>query len=146
MALTGGADLLLFVSVEPGSGDEPQWTFLRWLAGTRMSVRLERWRSDGRRRTAEDGSSNPSPPPEGPPWHLPRQEIPCVNLVLEMAHREGRIVTLVDANRAGEQQDLVHRWVGPDDVLPLLVRPDGGRLEGPENFVPQKVRQFISGP
>ncbi|HKN06342.1 MAG: hypothetical protein ABR888_01620 [Thermoplasmata archaeon] len=80
---------------------------------------------------------------EDRPWHLPRQQLLCVDMVLRAARRQRRTVTVVDVNRASAQQGLVDRWVGPNDVLPLLARADGSRLEGIEEFVPQKVRKFI---
>jgi hypothetical protein len=80
------------------------------------------------------------------PWHLPPEQLRCVDLVLSVARRERKEVTVVDVNRASAQQALVDRWVGPKDVLPLLVRPDGARLEGVEEFVPQRVRRFLLQP
>ena len=52
----------------------------------------------------------------------------------------------MDVNRPGEHLDLVHRVVGPNDVLPILLRPDGARLEGTENFVPDVLSRFLSRP
>jgi hypothetical protein len=146
MSTPGGIDLLLFVAGEPGSADEPYWSFVRWLNGTRMAVRFQRWWLGERRSTAGGTGAARPLPTEPPPWHLPPQVTLCVNLVLENARRTGRTVTVVDVDRAGPEQDLVDRWVGPNDVLPLLVRPDGARLEGIEEFIPQKVREFIGGP
>ncbi|HEY1198813.1 MAG TPA: hypothetical protein VGG32_08845 [Thermoplasmata archaeon] len=80
------------------------------------------------------------------PWHLPPQQVQCAEMVLKIARREQRRVTVVDVNRASVHQDAVDRWVGPNDVLPLLVRPDGSRLEGIEEFAPQKIRRFIGRP
>jgi hypothetical protein len=80
------------------------------------------------------------------PWHLPPQQLQCVDMVLSAARHERRQVTVVDVNRAGGQKGLVDRWVGANDVLPLLVRPDGARLEGIEEFVPQRVRRFLGQP
>ena len=87
----------------------------------------------------------PPSPTEGPPWHLPRPVIRYVNLVLESADRQGRTVTVVDVDRPEGRQDLVERWVGPADVMPILVRPDGARLSGIEQFTAPKVRKFLRG-
>jgi len=54
-------------------------------------------------------------------------------------------VSIVDVNQPAGFQALVARWVGPNDVLPILVRPDGARLEGIEEFGPRRVRRFIRG-
>jgi hypothetical protein len=128
------ADLPLFVASEPGPGDEPGWNYVRTLRGV-----IPR-------------SSGVTPPyqPQGPlfeerQWHFSREVVLAVNLVLEEAESVGKTVTLVDVERPGLQQDLVNRWVGPQDLLPLLVRPDGARLEGIDEFTPRKVRQFIRG-
>ncbi|MGA8605164.1 MAG: hypothetical protein WB788_08955 [Thermoplasmata archaeon] len=126
-------DLLMFVAGEPGSGENPGWKYVGFLDG---SIR-------------QKAGSRPAgdPPPPGAlgdePWHLPPEMIKHVNVVVGVAHGEGRTVTVVDVNRAFEHQDLVRRWVGPNDVLPILVGPDGSRLEGTENFVPQVLRQFM---
>jgi hypothetical protein len=78
-------------------------------------------------------------------WHLPPSQMHCLQIVLDSAKRLQREVLVVDVDQPGELEDLVRRWVGPEDVLPLLVRPDGKRLEGQERFDPARVRQFIAG-
>ena len=127
-------DLLMFLAGEPGSGEEPGWRYVGFLDGTI------------RQRAARRAARNPPPPgvTGQEPWHFPPEMVKHVNLVLEVAQREGRTVTIVDVNRAGEHLDLVHRLVGPNNVVPILVRPDGARLEGTENFVPDVLRQFMS--
>lgn len=77
------------------------------------------------------------------PWRIPPDQMTCLNLVHEVAQRYHREVLLVDVNRAGDEQPLVDQYVGPNDALPLLVRSDGARLDGEENFTPAKVRQFL---
>jgi hypothetical protein len=66
-------------------------------------------------------------------------------MVLNFVERQHRSLLVVDVNAPGDHRDLVERWVGAEDVLPLLVRPDGRRLGGEENFVPGRVRRFIAG-
>jgi hypothetical protein len=144
MVATTDTDLILFVAGEPDPGfpslrNTTMPTFTR-LVGGFVPLRL-----------AMGPSKLPSSVEADAqfvrlairPWHLPPEQIHCVNLVLEVAGREARDVTIVDVDRAGGRQDLIARWVGPNDLLPLLVRPDGARLEGIEKFVPRKVRQFI---
>ena len=85
------------------------------------------------------------PPSSGqPPWRLPPSQAACLDIVLEAAKRQQRTVLVVDVDRPGEHRDLVNRYLGPDDVLPLLIRPDGARLEGEEEFTSTKVRKFIA--
>jgi len=142
------ADLLLFVAGVPGEADELelQSALVRWFLGTHAEVRLEEWRHDRNRRTA--GEATPGGPslPEEQSWHLPREMVAAVDLVCESASRVGRHVTLVDVNRPGIHRDLVRRWVGENDVFPLLIRADGTRLEGMENFTAHRLRTFVTGP
>ncbi|MGA8710131.1 MAG: hypothetical protein WB786_02740 [Thermoplasmata archaeon] len=144
MASAVGDDLLLFVAGEPDSGANSirlggVGLLLRWTAMiVPGSGRL------GPGGVPTPGSSFQQPPlTDARPWHLPSQQLICVNMVLEAAEHAGRAVTIVDVDRSGDQQDLVQRWFGPQDVIPLLVRPDGTRIMGVENFSPGKVRRFV---
>jgi hypothetical protein len=103
------------------------------------------WRRGQEQPTAIPVSGD-SPLADDRPWHLPAQQIIAANLVFETADSLGQAVQLIDVNRPGEAQSLVARWVGQGGILPLLVRMDGRRLQGIEQFVPKKVRQFIGGP
>ena len=91
---------------------------------------------------ATDVAATPSPNPR--PWHLPPSQTACLDIVLDTAERQRDEVLVVDVDRPGEHRDLVERYVGSNDVLPLLLRPDGARLEGLENFTPARVRKFIA--
>ncbi len=71
--------------------------------------------------------------------------IACAVVALDIARHFGRGVVLVDVNRPGEQQKLVDRYVVAEQIFPLLVRPNEDRLEGPEDFVPGRLRRFIKG-
>jgi hypothetical protein len=126
-------DLLLFVASEPGPGTEPGWEFVRFL---------------GWAHTRGLGVAPSAKPPQVPsveehPWHFPREVVRSINLVLDVAESRGRTVTVVDVARPGQHRSLVDRWVGPNGLLPLLVRPDGAQLEGSAEFDPKKIRQFI---
>lgn len=126
MALGRATDLLLFVT----STDPPAPFDSALKAGQCASYSPE--------------SAMPPPPKEGPGL-LPRRQLHCMNTVLKIARSEGRNVTVVDVDRAAGRQPLVDQWVRAQDVLPLLVRPDGGRLEGPERFDVEAIRRFIDG-
>lgn len=146
MALAGGLDLILFVAGEPDPGrpsvrEATVGTSAR-LLGSIVSPRLATTASVPATASADDSPTIPSK--EGL-WHLPPEQIHCINTVTEVAEREGRNVTVVDVDRSDGREALVARWVGPDNVLPLLVRPDGARIEGVENFVPSRLRKFIRG-
>ncbi|MCI4352786.1 MAG: hypothetical protein L3K14_05280 [Thermoplasmata archaeon] len=145
MATAGGTDLVLFVAGEPDSGvgstRDVETSIPRNLIGAIVGRR--RRGSEGRR----SGPINNSPLPmtDHRPWHIPSNQIQCANMVFEIAKGESRRVALVDVNRAAGDQALVDRWVGSDAVLPLLVRRDGARLQGIEEFVPSKVRRLVLG-
>jgi hypothetical protein len=85
-------------------------------------------------------------PSASTPWHLPADQIHCVNSVLEAAIAERRFVTLVDVNRASAPPELVQQYVSPNDIFPILIRPDGQRIEGVENFSPKVLRRVLRGP
>ncbi|MGA7650046.1 MAG: hypothetical protein ACLP8V_07325 [Thermoplasmata archaeon] len=152
MSSAGEDDFLLFVAGEPDSGVDSLQKTKSTVVGRFVDAALPfGGRMPISRTSNPPGAIAPglgeAPPSESVdrPWHLPRQQLRCVDMVLRIAGRERRRVTVVDTNRATAPQGLVDRWVGPNDVLPLLVGPDGARLEGIEEFVPQKVRQFIVG-
>ena len=86
------------------------------------------------------------PAPDERPWHFPVEQRTCIRLVDELAESLGRTVMVIDVNWPEFHTDLVERWVGPNTLLPLLVAPDGRRLEGLESFVPSIVRRFLSQP
>lgn len=113
----------------------------RRMAGSALGGRW--YRSVGK----SSGTSETVSPPSGnePVWHLPPQQIQCANLVLDIAEPLGKTVALVDVNRPSGLDNLVRRWVGANGVVPLLVRRDGARLQGLDEFVPGTVRRFIVG-
>ncbi len=84
-------------------------------------------------------------PPGAPAWRLPLPQMQCAEMLLEITRERGQSVQLVDVNRPSGNQGLVDQWVGPDDLLPLLVRPDGARLSGIEAFVPGTLKRFVEG-
>lgn len=145
MAGASSADFLLFVAGEPGPAVDRMQDVESSMARRMVGSALGGWWS----RTGGKGSgtSDTVSPPSGnePAWHLPPQQIQCANLVLDIAERLGKTVALVDVNRPSGLEDLVHRWVGANGVVPLLVRRDGARLQGLDEFVPGTIRRFIVG-
>lgn len=139
-------DLLLFVTGEPDSGvgslrDVKFRSGSAWFFGELPMGRKLRSTPD-----ANTGGMGARSPLSGErPWHIPPQQIHCIDLVVDAAHQLGREVTVVDVDRPGELQGLVDYWVGPNDVMPMLLRPDGSRLRGIEAFVRRRVRRFIGG-
>jgi hypothetical protein len=146
MAAPARFDLLMFVAGEPETGGSLRsagTSFLGRLGGgfapSTMYLGLHE-----KAPPATTGSSTSETDPRA--WHLSPGQTDCVNMVLDIAEREKRRVTVIDVDRPIGQVELVRRWVGPEDVLPLLVRPDGSRLMGLESFTPRNVRRFIRRP
>lgn len=144
MAGASSADFLLFVAGEPGPAVDRMQDVESSVARRMVGSALGAWWS---RSVKGSGPSDTVSPPSGneAAWHLPPQQIQCANLVLDIAERLGKTVVLVDVNRPSGLEDLVHRWVGVNGVVPLLVRRDGARLQGFDEFVPGTVRRFIVG-
>lgn len=134
--------LLLLVSGEPGPDTDP--ANYRSFGATLASLFIPPTLLVGQAKSHPESTT--SSPDVGVSWHIPRASIPCVNLVLEIAKSKGWEVALVNANASGQEQGLVSRWVGPGDLLPVLVRPDGERLAGLDSFTPGNVRRFLTKP
>lgn len=142
MAPPSPRELLLFVSGEPGPGPDPGRDVVssmpRRLLGTVIPTA---WFHPG----IAGGGTPPSLAPEDDwsTWHLSREATACVDMVLDVAEKEGRTVSIINANDPREHADLVRRWIGPEDLFPILVRPDGRRLVGEDEFSPGKIQRFV---
>jgi hypothetical protein len=143
---TGGEPFLLFVGGEPGPGPESMRDVETSMGRRMLGSVVGNWWTPRVPGPSQSGVAAQAPLPDDLPWHLPPPQIQAANMVFEIADRFGRKVAVVDVNRPGQNQGLVDRWVGTSGILPLLVRSDGGRLEGIEEFVPKKVRRFIGAP
>lgn len=67
-------------------------------------------------------------------------------MVLGLARKHGISIQVIDVNHPEGNADLIRRYLHEDDVFPVLVRPDGGRLVGSESFLPPVVERFLTGP
>jgi len=144
--------LVLFVSGEPkvlpdirestvGLGER----MAGMLSGLPGNLALPKHLQPGYSENQSGGAdSNPSPNSDETPWHLPPAQMACLGIVSDAAEQQRKEVLVVDVNRPGPHRDLVDQYIGPGDVLPMLLRPDGARLEGQENFLPNIVRRFIA--
>ena len=126
--------MLLFVAGAPDPGDErprpmPFWS--RMMSGVAPGYPFAP--SGLREGEVEPGA-----------WHLPGDMQIAVDTVHEEATRRHLSVRVIDVNRPGPDRELVEKYVGSEDLLPLLVRSDNGRLDGLENFTPGAVRRFLS--
>jgi len=84
------------------------------------------------------------PAGEEGPDELPSAAHQCVLLVLDVAKGFGWSVHVVDVTRQPVAEGEVLESLGGDVELPLLLRPDGARLEGDVQFTPHRVREFLS--
>ena len=154
------SELLLFVSGEPGPGEDLPLHFplstrvasfivppILYLGTTPLGALLDNPRPSERRRTSESESATSRRSVADPEdaWHIPRGTIPSVVLVLDIAKSKGWDLTIVNANASGKAQELVDRWLAPEDLLPVLVRPDGERPVRLEMYTPGNVRRFLTG-
>jgi hypothetical protein len=148
MALARSPDLLLFVAGEPesqasvrksGAGTVPRlagmFLFGGFLPPSARDPKIEeQYRTDVY---------------EQPPlfdhrqWHLPPEQLFGLELVLKVAGERKKSVGVIDVDQPGDQQTLVDRWVGPNDVLPVLVRSDGTKLVGVEHFTHGELLRFV---
>jgi len=91
-----------------------------------------------------EGSSSRRPSARDATLLIPADQVMAVERLGDAVKGSPRTVRVVDVNRPGNDRYLVEGLVGPQDVLPILVRPDGARLEGAESFSPAALRKFVS--
>jgi hypothetical protein len=135
-------DLLLFVAGEPDNGTghyEPLSIAARLFSA---AVPMQLFFAFDPRQTPRPGGSNT----DDLPWRLPPDQVRVVNDVLEEAVLQDRKVTVVDVNRSAPSAEFVRTWVTADEIYPILIRPDGQRLEGFENFDSKSLHQFLRPP
>ncbi len=68
----------------------------------------------------------------------------CIRLVLDLAKRKQWSVQVVDISQEKAAETQILAWLGPDVHLPVLLRPDGARLVGEEQFTPGRIRKFLA--
>ncbi len=74
---------------------------------------------------------------------VPPDQLMCLERVVDALAGTTRAVRIVDVNGPGEDRSLVERYVSAADVLPILVRPDGTRIEGAEAFTRRRLLDFL---
>ena len=80
--------------------------------------------------------------PFGSEHGLSRPEAQCLALVLDLARKLHRSVYVVDVNHQERPASEIESDLG-DPPFPVLLRPDGARLEGTDSFSPRSVRRFL---
>jgi hypothetical protein len=140
------APFLLFLASEPTEEapvNPEYWSILYRISGGALSA-------DAQRRLAVALSSpsteeSPTPRASGAnPGYLSREMLGILKLVTELAQKARASLTSIDVSVPGENAELVRKWYGADDVLPMLVGPDGSKMEGLVEFTPSRVREFIN--
>ncbi len=135
MAEAVGPEFVLFAASEPVRGDE----------GYRVASRLPRFRAFQFASPAGSGSNAAAGSDGGPPYEFPGEVGRCVRLAVELAESASVALHVIDLHQPGDASALVERWVTPETLFPLLVAPDGRRLEGAASFVPSTLRSFYRG-
>ncbi len=142
-------ELWLFVPGEPGAGngDVGYRSFWQTMLGAVSIPAIARTSSHEPARLTErgDASSDWSIQVlgEDTEWHVPSGLVASVELVIDVARRERRPLTIVNVDRPGEALPIVDRFVRPSDVFPVLVRADGERLAGEQEFTRSGLRRFL---
>lgn len=77
-------------------------------------------------------------------WDYPPDISECLRVTVSVATSLDKPVRLVDVSHPGADWELVDRLVSAETLLPLLVAPDGRRLEGLDSFVPSRVKEFLA--
>jgi hypothetical protein len=75
---------------------------------------------------------------------LPEDEEEAVRLVLKIALAKGKNVHLVDVGKESALRRLIEERLHHLRHYPVLVRPDGRRLEGLQNVTPGQLEAFLS--
>lgn len=82
-------------------------------------------------------------PPELVQLRLPHDQAQCVRLVTDMVAQRQEIIQIVDVTTSGAPASDIERAIGSGGSYPVLVRPDGAWLEGPEYFTPSRLKKFL---
>jgi len=133
MAGPAPGTVVLFVAGDPDLGEGLPTRFVPGF-----------WRFFIPQRLFRDAPPVPRPTAADLPLPLPPVQLMCAQRLLDAAKKAGRTVRFVDVNSPGANRDLVERYVGAGDILPVLVRADGARLEGEEAFRPGPLKRFLS--
>ncbi len=98
--------------------------------------------------TAADSGPQPEADPAADPAYsdlaLPTRQ--SLAIVLDYAQKFGWSVHIIDVTRQLVPESEILASLGGDVTLPILVRPDGGRLQGEEQFTPGRIRRFLAAP
>lgn len=75
---------------------------------------------------------------------LTADEEAAVQLVWKLVGEKGKSVHIVDVGKESALRRFIQEHLHHLRRFPVLVRPDGRRLEGIEEFTPEKLENFLS--
>jgi hypothetical protein len=75
---------------------------------------------------------------------LPQDEVEATRNVFQAAHAKRRTVHVVDAGRETPLREYISEHLHRLKSFPVLIRPDGRRLEGAANCTPEKLEKFLA--
>jgi hypothetical protein len=75
---------------------------------------------------------------------LPEDEVEATRTVFRVAHAKGRTVHVVDVGRESSIRRYISEHVHHMTRFPVLMRPDGRRLDGSDNCTPENLAKFLA--
>jgi len=92
------------------------------------------------------GSLEPGDDPDAPvEWHITPDIAVCVRKVTDLVRKHHQTLRIVDIERPGSYREQVLEFMLGSHSFPILVRPDGRRLEGIEEFKESTIESFLMG-
>lgn len=75
---------------------------------------------------------------------LSEEENAAIQLVLRMIEEKRKTLHIVDVGKESPLRRVIQEHLHHLRRFPVLVRPDGRRLEGIEEFTPENLKKFLS--
>lgn len=75
---------------------------------------------------------------------LPEDEIAATRAVFQAAHAKGRTVHVIDVGRESAVREFISEHLHHLKSFPVLMRPDGRRLEGCASCTPENLEKFLA--
>jgi hypothetical protein len=75
---------------------------------------------------------------------LTEEEADAVQLVWKVAHEKGRTIHIVDVGKESALRRLIEEHRHHLHRFPVLIRPDGRRLEDVHNFSEESLERFLA--
>ena len=75
---------------------------------------------------------------------IPELEADAIERAVRTVHGRGRTLHIVDVGRESGLRRIISEHLHHLDSFPVLVRPDGRRLEGVQSFTEENLERFLS--